>query len=52
MMTYAEYLEPDLPPISFFQIIKNPVAIVFYLFCLYILIGWIIYSIKSFKTCP
>jgi len=45
---YYDLMECDLPA-SFGEIIKNPVAVIFYLFCLWILIGWIIYSVSYLK---
>ena len=47
-INYYDLMECDLPA-SFGEIIKNPIAVIFYLFCLYILIGWIIYSISYLK---
>jgi hypothetical protein len=47
-INYYDLMECDLPA-SFGEIIKNPVAVIFYLFCLYVLIGWIVYSIFYLK---
>jgi len=49
MMSYVEYLEPSLPPISFWQIITNPISLIFYLFCLWIFVGWVIYVVEGYK---
>lgn len=49
-INYYDLMECDLP-ISFWQIIRNPVATIFYLFCLWILIGWIIYSMERNNLC-
>ena len=48
MNNYYDLMECDLP-ISFSQIVKNPIAIIFYLFCMGILISWVIRTIYYFK---
>ena len=47
-VNYYDLMECDLPA-SFGEIIKNPIAIIFYLFCLYVLVGWIMYSVSYCK---
>ena len=47
-INYYDLMECDIP-ISFFEIVKNPVAIMFYLFCLGITIFWVVRTIYYFK---
>ena len=49
-MNSYDLFEPEIPAITFGEIIKNPIAVIFYFLCLWILVGWVVYSISYFKT--
>jgi len=43
---YYDLSESELRTITFGEIIKNPIAIIFYLFCLWIFASWVMYSVR------
>ena len=43
---YFDVYEADLPPIGFGEIIRNPMALIFYIFCFWILLSFGIFFIK------
>jgi hypothetical protein len=48
-INYYDLMECDLP-VSFREIISNPIGLIFYIFCLWVLMSWIVYTFEYFKT--